>query len=403
MKKLLTPAGLFYTALALLAVIAARLLRPILLIRFGNLRNHTLGTYSLHAECYVADRELGILQPKATDFFFHTEPRANRVLDGLIEQRINVTPFAEYCARVNANIPGGAAHVCQLGNSQFDRLRDHHRVYWHTRQHFSLSDDQITEARRILREKTGMPENAKFICFFSRTSSYLQSLHWHGEIRKADEVPVENIRDSNITTYLPAAERMAAQGYWLFRMGAVVDERIPRSHPNIIDYAAEFRSELLDIYLMSHCHMAFSDTTGLIDLSFMFRRPVARANVVNLLTVYPWGEVFIPKLFWRKAEQRHMTLREILSLGLGTFGSGEWPDIAARHGLVAHNNTAEEIEDLVVETLDRLEGRWQQTATDDLLQARLKKIYAGQALPIAGPLHAIIATSFLRRHPEFLD
>ncbi len=67
--------------LVLPLVLLARLLRPFVLIRFGNLRNHTIGTLAHHAETYMCDRELGVLQPKSIDFIYHTEPRANRVLD----------------------------------------------------------------------------------------------------------------------------------------------------------------------------------------------------------------------------------------------------------------------------------------------------------------------------------
>lgn len=115
-------------------------------------------------------------------------------------------------------------------------------------------------------------------------------------------------------------------------MGAVVDEPIPGGD-HIIDYASTMRSELLDIYLMSHCAFSLSDTTGLCDLSFMFRRPVAVANLFNLLLLHSWGGVLMPKKYAVERERRLFTLPELLANGGGPASHASWPDYAQAHGL----------------------------------------------------------------------
>lgn len=387
--------------LALIAVVAARLLRPLVLIRFGNLRNHTIGTFSLQAEGYMADRDLGLAR-RTVDFFYHTEPRANRVLDRMIERRLNVTPFARYCQAVNSRLPGGAAHVAQLGTPQQDYTRDHYRAYTQTPQHFFLSQAEIAEARRILTERTGMPADAPFICFFSRTSSYLQHLHKGGEIRAQGEVPTTNIRDSSIHTFLPAAAELAQRGFWCFRMGAVVDENIGMPHERVIDYANTFRSELLDLYLISHAHMTLSDTTGLCDLTFMFRRPAAVANLFNVRILHSWGGLVMPKKYVVEAENRLLSLPELLAHDGGPPSPSRWPDYARTHGLRIEDDTAEEIADFAVEALGRLDGSWIDSPEDQARQTRIEQLYASIPLELGGPLKARFAASFLRRHPEFV-
>ena len=388
--------------LALALVLLARVIRPILLIRFGNLRNHTIGTLSLHAEGYMADQDLGLSPPRTVDLFFHTEPSANRVLDHLLERRLHVTPTARFAQAFNARIPGGMAHVVELGNARRDQERDHYRAYTQTPQHFSLNAEEKTEARRQLCERIGMSDDAKFVCFFSRTSSYLKVLHASGTVRRPDEIPTSNVlRNSSIFTYLPAVEEMARRGYWCFRMGAVVDEKIPASE-RIVDYANSFRSELLDLYLISHCDLILSDTTGLCDLSFMFRRATATANLFNMKLLHSWAGVFMPKKYIVEAEKRIFSLAELLNHGGGPATASDWPVYAAAHGLRIEDNSAEEIRDLALEALDRLAGTWQDTPADLERQKRVQKLYFGQALELGGPLQATLSATFLRRYPGFI-
>jgi putative glycosyltransferase (TIGR04372 family) len=392
-----------YAPVALALVLLSRILRPLLLIRFGTLRNHTIGTLSLHAEGYMADRDLGLSPPRTIDLFFHTEPSANRVLDRLLERRLYVTPLTRYAQAFNARIPGGHAHVVELGNVWRDLARDHFRAFTQTPQHFSLNEAEIAEARHQLHDLTGLPHDAQFICFFSRTSSYLKKLHAGGDIRRPEDFQTTSIRNSSIFTYLAAAEELARQGYWCFRMGAVVDETIPCRNKNIIDYANTFRSELLDIYLISHCELILSDTTGLRDLSFMFRRPTATANIFRLDLLHSWGGVFIPKKYIVRRSGRLFTLRELLATGGGPSAPTAWPRYAAAHGLDIEDNTEDEIYELTIEATQRLKGTWKDDDVDTRRQQRVNELYAGKQLQLGGPLHAVLATTFLRRHPQFLD
>ena len=392
-----------YAPVALALVLLSRILRPLLLIRFGNLRNHTIGTLSLHAEGHLADRDLGLMPARTVDLFYHTEPSANRVLDRLLDRRLHVTPMARYAQAINSRIPGGRAHVAELGNAKRDRSRDHYRAYTQTPQHYSLSEDEKGEARRFLHDRIGLSDDARIVCFFSRTSSYLKVLHASGNVRRADEIPADSIRNSSIATYLPAVEELARRGYWCFRMGAVVDETIALRHERIVDYASSFRSELLDIYLMSHCSLVLSDTTGLCDLSFMFRRPTAICNLFNMLILHSWGGVLMPKKYIVERENRLFTLRELLANGGGPDAPSAWPDYARRHGLRIEDNGAEEIHDLALEALGRKDGTWIDTPEDLERQARVQSLYKGQPLHLGGPFRATLSACFLRRHPEFSE
>jgi putative glycosyltransferase (TIGR04372 family) len=185
-------------------------------------------------------------------------------------------------------------------------------------------------------------------------------------------------------------------------MGAVVDETIPLRHERVIDYANTFRSELLDIYLISHCALILSDTTGLCDLSFMFRRPTAIANLFNMLILHSWAGVLMPKKYFVERENRLFTLAELLANGGGPDAPSVWPQYANRHGLRIEDNTEQEIHELALEALARMDGTWVDTPEDLARQAKVQALYEGRPLQLGGPFRATLSASFLRRYPEFI-
>lgn len=395
--------GVLLCALVAPLVLLARLLRPLVLLRVGPIRNHTIGTTALHAETYMCDRELGHFHPKnAVDLFFHTEPRANREFDRVLETRLRVTPLGRYMQAVSAKLPGHETHTVHIGTAERDRLRDHYEAFTRTGRHFFLTDRQRREARRILEDRLGLPEGANWVCFFSRSSSYLRHLHRGGQVRKPGTTPTDNFRDSDISTYLPAAEYLCEQGYYAFRMGAVVDERIACRHPRMIDYANDFRSELLDLYLISECALILSDTTGLSDLCLMFRRPRATANIVIPQIMKSWDGLFALKRFWKRSEGRTMSMREVIETGGGNLTSDLWQDYAQRNDVELLDSTPEEILDLGREMHLRQRGEWQDDERDEAMQRRFWQAFEGAEMGFGGPPMGRIATTFLRRHPDLV-
>lgn len=68
---------------------------------------------------------------------------------------------------------------------------------------------------------------------------------------KSRDWSYHNYRDSDVSTYIKAAEAIAEMGYTVFRMGALVKEPLVSKHPKVIDYATNgMRTEFLDIFLV---------------------------------------------------------------------------------------------------------------------------------------------------------
>jgi hypothetical protein len=73
----------------------------------------------------------------------------------------------------------------------------------------------------------------------------------------------------------------------------------------------------------------------------------------------------------------------------------ESPDVLAKLGIRVVDNTPEELRELVIEMLDRLEGRHAEVEHERVLQTRFDELAAArQFYPVR------IARAFMSRHPD---
>lgn len=245
----------------------------------------------------------------------------------------------------------------------------------------------------------GIPEGVPFICFYSRDSAYLESVFGEGKFRTHD------YRDSSIRNHVPAMEEMTRRGYYAVRMGALVKEPLKTTNPMIIDYATNYRSDFMDIYLCARCYFYIGDDGGLNLVSSVFRRPVAYVNKVPIMATHTWGpdNLFIPKKLWSRGEQRFLKL---VDSRIGNFSRSE--EFAAL-GVEPVENTPEEITALAVEMDERLKGTWRTTEEDEELQKhfwlRFRESYEAdpEFQEMHGEIVARIGAEFLRRNRELID
>ncbi|MBI1774195.1 MAG: TIGR04372 family glycosyltransferase, partial [Proteobacteria bacterium] len=106
-------------------------------------------------------------------------------------------------------------------------------------------------------------------------------------------------------------------------------------------------------------------------------------------------EIYIPKRYWSEPERRFLTWSEVMTPPMAlTFDAR----MLTRVGISVVDNTADEIRDVCVEMLDRLDGKLY-TAEDDAGQDRwhdLKRAYWRE------PWLARIGRDFLERHRDLM-
>ena len=374
----------------LLVVLFIRLLRPFVLIRFGELISSKIGHLGANTEVYLCERDLGMQGPRSLDIFYINGFICNRQLMKMWKRVLPVSVFAPGLDWVNRALPGGDKHKIQWREHTQDR--DIFCTMEHTKAHISFlaEEERLGE---LLLQKLGIKNGSPFICFLSRDPAYLDAVVPKINTRYHDH------RDSDIKNFIPAVERLTANGYSALRMGAIVKEPLEIINPMIIDYAIEYRTEFLDIFLGAKCRFYLGDPCGFHAIPMIFRRPLAIANFIPLEYAPTWSAqyLFIPKKLWLRGERRFLTFGQILGSKIGRCYYNQQYE---KEEIEVIENTPEEITALAIEMDQRLKGEWQINGDDDELQKRFWGLFK------PGELNRVfrsrIGAEFLRQNTNLL-
>lgn len=356
-KLLFVVFDLFFLLPAIFVVLAVRTLRPYILIRFGLLNSRRIGHFAGNTELYFCKRDIERKQGKrSVDLFFYTHPICNRQLKKMWARILHIYFFVTYLYRVNSCLPGGEENSA-LKLMQSDR--DIHGFFAASTPHLSFTQKENKIGNLSLR-RMGIPQGSPFVCLHIRDSKYLNDLF------KVDFY-YNNYRDCNIKNYKLVAEKLADRGYFVLRMGKNVKERFGTNNPKVIDYATNYRSDFLDIFLSANCHFFIGCAAGFGGVASIFRRPAAWVNDISLEFSTTWGKdhLLIPKKLWLRRESRFLTFREILQSEIARFCQTQQFD---RAGIEIVENTPEEILALAIEMDERLKGTWKTAMEDEELQ-----------------------------------
>lgn len=374
--------------LALAAALIVRVLRPVVLVRISGLPSSRIGPFAGRAELYLCQRDAGVHDGRRVDVFFNSSPISNHQLKKMLDRTLRVWQFSKFVNRVSSALPGAAAHMVPPIPV---RDTEGYLSTYPTHLGFTSTEESLGQAELL---RIGVPSGSPFVCFLARDSTYLTEVHgdrgWS----------YHNYRDCNIENYLTAATELARRGNFALRMGAVVDKPIAAGAAGVIDYASEFRTDFMDIYLSAKCRFFLSSGAGLDNVAQIFRRPTAYADLIPLEFLATWGpdDLIIPRKLWKRDEERLLTFREILDSGVGRYAEQEQYD---RHGLEPVHNTPEEIQALAIEMDERLNGTWTSSEEDEELQQRFWSLF--QPSDLNGVFLSRIGAEFLRQNRELLD
>ncbi|MCX5696383.1 MAG: TIGR04372 family glycosyltransferase [Candidatus Omnitrophica bacterium] len=377
--------------LAVPGVIIIRLLRPIILVRFMLGSGKRIGHLAIDTELYLCERDAGMHKPRTYDILYFSLPFCNQQLKKMWKKKIHMSMLprlTHQLFRLNQLLPGYEKHTVP----EFSKdSRDLYGLLERIPPHLSFSAAEEKRGLEGMR-KMGIPDNSPFICFHVRDSAYLKAtMHSEGYSYA--------FRDSTISNYIPALEGLTRRNYFVIRMGAAVKDKLGTTNPKIIDYAYEYRTDFLDIYLCAKCNFFLASNSGLECVPVIFRRPIVCVNFApfeNIPTSWP-VELFIFKKYWLRKEKRFMASREILDSGVRRFDRTEQFDNC---DIELIENTPEEIESVLSEMDDRLKGMWQEGDEDKELQRRFWSLFRHSEQQ--GTNNAKVGADFLRQNKDLL-
>ena len=241
-----------------------------------------------------------------------------------------------------------------------------------------LRDSDDERGRQRL-EQLGVPVDSWFI-----------SLH----VREGKTVS-RGARDADITAYYKAIESVTTRGGWVIRMGDPSMTPLP-SIPKVIDYAhSQLRVDWMDIFLWARCRFFIGTQSGPAWVPPTFGVPCVATNWTFLCRRWFGQDLFIPKLLWSEKENRYLTFAESLTSSVGV---AESLDYFNSQGIRITDNTPEEINDVVIEMMDRLDGKLFYDDNDIQLQERFDRMWIQNSYKATGR----IGRDFLKKWHHLL-
>jgi len=265
---------------------------------------------------------------------------------------------------------------------------------------------EIIRGTKFLKS-VGLVDGQKFVCLHVRDSSYLAKNWNYFGYSQGHDWSHHDYRNSEISTYVAAAEALADMGYTVFRMGAIVEKPLNSKHPGVIDYATNgMRTEFLDIFLGAHCTFCVSTGSGWDSIPQIFGRPSLYVNFLPYVT--PMCLVRDLTIYMKQivdVETKLMlNLSEIISRGIQTtYNAHDYVTAGAEF----RDMNSEELVQAVTEMVARVEGIFVETPEQKLMQEKLKHVLSThpilQPTPNYYPVRAEFASCFLSNNPNFLD
>ena len=380
---------------ALFAVTCFVMLRPVILIQVHKVKDWRLGHFATNTEITrlkTVEHNKSNRKKLMTIYYFGSKVASNISLGEIWSRNLPsvrghwgwlLNEISSKFPKVNSSTESTPIDFCGL------LLSENKPTLASTQQ--NQSEIELVE---------NLSKHSNFVCLNVRDSAFMSAT-------RVKDMSYHNYRDSEISTYVEAAEVLAEMGYTVFRMGALVKEPLVSKHPRIIDYAANgMRTDFLDIFLGAHCTFCVSTGTGWDSVPTIFRRPIL---FVNHLPIFESSAITLPitiypKLLGSQGSPTSLSVTELIQRNLAT-----------PHSTAAYANAEVEIRDLsseelveaVTEMAQRVEGTFIETPQQKEMQAKLKHILSThpklQPTPNYYPIRAEFASCFLSRYPNFLD
>lgn len=248
----------------------------------------------------------------------------------------------------------------------------------------TLEEREFIDA--ALRE-LGVPQGAWYVCLHVREPGFHKK--WNSLY--------PSTRDANVEDYYPAINEIVSRGGWVIRMGDPTMKPLPKM-AGVIDYAhSRLKTQTADVIIPLGCRFLLGTNSGYATIPEIFGIRCAFTNWVPIgLPLWSSQDLFIPKLFWNRNENRHLSLEEIFKGGLAYVQN--WADIPAHIRL--ENNSVEDILELTLEMLAITDSDYssENSSEEELNHSEYKNIAERHGSYVGSR----IGSAFMRRHPWFL-
>lgn len=266
---------------------------------------------------------------------------------------------------------------------------------------FSLISYTPDEEREAARSLETMGIDGEFICIFARDGAYLQYQ------TKSSTYSFNAARDMDVETFADAAEYLFEKGIKTIRMGKVTNRSVDLT--NCIDYASQYHSDLMDVYLLGNCKFYAGSVSGIVTLAQMQSIPVVFLGVaqIGLHNSLPYrsSDIFVPKKMYSKKEKRFLNFIEMWDVEMAAKDKLSW--YYQSQGLELVECSPEEVRDAIIEMNDKIDGVYKEDEREQELQNKYHALFDSwiekRGYERFYFLHCNISGSFIKKNAFLLE
>ena len=205
-----------------------------------------------------------------------------------------------------------------------------------------------------------------FLCYAVRNRIYYEN--WNKVYSK--QIKINLNRDPSEATYLDAFANYSKDGMSVVRMGKFLEPVAPKIRSDtFFDYASEFRSDFLDVFLIFRCKFFVNGATGLFSIAQALNKRVAHCDLYDIRMLCAQNDLQIFQRLWLHEESRYATISEMLRIHNYSKDT-----VQSRINIELVKNTSLEIANVVDEMNARIDGTWVETKEDIELQRRYQEL-----------------------------
>lgn len=362
------------------------IIEPFVKFRFGYISTDRIGHFALDLGYEIAKNKNK--NKKEINLYFLQDKTSNSQLKAIAKRELNVSQWYKYL--VYAYTLLGLEKKVNIPYRHKNGSRDKTGIMLNSHYDISLLPEENKESELYMK-KYGWTQGEKFICINVRDSAFFNE----------SQVSRHTYRNSNIEDFEVVVNYLLNLGYWVVRIGKMVEKPINIKDNKLIDYGIDQnRSDLLDVWFCKNCEFLVSTGTGVDSVAQMFKKKIVFVNFLPISHIISWTEnITVPKkLFWDKSG-KELSLTEHLD---NTYGNTYQYE---EKGIKVVDLSPDEIESAVKEMVARLSGI---PLTNQQIQNQKKfwdvmeshdsyRKYHGVRDP-----NVLLGNSFIESHPNFL-
>ena len=126
-----------------------------------------------------------------------------------------------------------------------------------------------------------------------------------------------NYRNSDINNYIESINFLINQDYYVIRMGDSNSKKINFNHKKFLDYSkSDLKEDIMDFYLIKKCAFYIGTQSGIIDIAYMFNKPVFTTNMCELYACFPRKKIdrgIFKKIYYGDESKLYLDIPKICS------------------------------------------------------------------------------------------